>query len=105
MELLTEVGGLDIKTGDADVYRATLDAFREADQQSDQERVEAMLNAYRSRGLATVGLAGVRAALERGQVDRLLVPATPATVVADQVSSQVEMTGPKEQRGGLDEGA
>jgi peptide chain release factor subunit 1 len=103
MELLTEVGGLDIKTGDADVYRATLDAFREADQQSDRERVKAMLNAYRAKGLATVGLAGVKAAFERGQVDRLLVPATPAKTVADQTSGGDDMRGPREERSDLDE--
>ncbi len=102
-ELLTEVGGLNIKTPEADVYRAMLDAFREADQQSDQQRVEALLNAYRSRGLGTIGLAGVRAALERGQVDRLLVPATPAATAADQASVEVELGGPKEQRSDLDE--
>lgn len=103
LELLTEVGGIDIKTADADVFRVTLDAFREADQQSDQDRVDALVNAYRARGLATVGLAGVKAALERGQVDRLLVPATPAKTVADSTSGEVDMSGPKEQRSELDE--
>jgi peptide subunit release factor 1 (eRF1) len=48
-------------------------------------------------------VAGVKAALERGQVDRLLVPATPAKSVADHATSDVEMTGPKEQRSDLDE--
>src|SRR5687768_8652170 len=86
-ELLTEVGGVDIKTPESELFRVTVEAFREADLQSDKQRVEALLNAYRSGGLATVGLAGVRAALERGQVDRLLVPATPATSIADQAST------------------
>jgi peptide chain release factor subunit 1 len=103
LALITEVGGVDIKTSDTDVFRVTLEAFREADQQSDQERVDAMLNAYRARGLATVGLAGVKAALERGQVDRLVVPATPAKTVADHTSGEGEMSGPKAQRGELDE--
>jgi peptide subunit release factor 1 (eRF1) len=103
LELVTEVGGVDIKTADADVFRVTLDAFRQADQQSDQDRVEALLNAYRARGLATVGIAGVKAALERGQVDRLLVPATPAKTAADSTSVQADMSGPKEQRSELDE--
>jgi peptide subunit release factor 1 (eRF1) len=103
-ELLTEVDGVDMKASEADVFRVTLEAFREADQETDQERVNAMLNAYRARGLATIGLAGVKAALERGQVDRLLVPATPAKSVADHATSDVEMSGPKEQRSDLDEG-
>ena len=105
LELVTEVGGVDIKAPDNDVFRVTLDAFREADQQSDQERVDAVLNAYRSGGLGTVGLAGVRAALERGQVDRLLVPATPAKSTADQASIDTDATGPKELQSELDESA
>jgi hypothetical protein len=102
-ELLAEVGGLDVKSGDADVFRATLDAFREADGQSDADRVSEVLNAYRAHGLATVGVTGVKAALERGQVDRLLVPAIPATSAADQQSSGVDSSGTKEQRGQVDE--
>jgi peptide subunit release factor 1 (eRF1) len=105
LELVTEVGGVDIKTPDNDLFRVTLDAFREADQQSDQDRVEAVLNAYRSGGLGTVGLTGVRAALERGQVDRLLVPATPARSTADQASADTDATGPKEFRSEIDEAA
>jgi peptide subunit release factor 1 (eRF1) len=103
LELLTEVGGVDMKTAEADVFRVTLDAFREADQQNDQERVDAVLNAWRSGGLGTVGLTGVRAALERGQVDRLLVPATPARTAAAQTTDAAEATGPKEERSELDE--
>ena len=85
------------------VLRVTLEAFRDADQHTDQERIDAMLNAFRARGLATLGLAGVKGALERGQVDRLLVPGTPAKSVADQATSDVDMNGPKEHRSDLDE--
>jgi peptide subunit release factor 1 (eRF1) len=102
-EMLIEVGGLDVKAADADVYRATLDAFREADAQTDAERVSQVLNAYRAHGLATVGVAGVKAALERGQVDRLLLPAIPAASATDHQSSGVDSAGSKEQRGQLDE--
>lgn len=104
-ELLTEVAGVDIKTPEAEVFRVTLDAFREADQQGDQEHVDAVLNAYRSGGLGTVGLAGVKAALERGQVDRLLVPATPSKGAADRASTDADGTGPKEERSEIDEAA
>ena len=105
LELLTEVGGVDIKTPEADVFRVTLEAFREADQQSDQERIDAALNAWRAGGLGTVGLAGVRAALERGQVDRLLVPAVPSETAADVASANTDSTGPKDQMSELDEAA
>ena len=56
-------------------------------------------------GLGTIGLAGVRAALERGQVDRLLVPATPSKTIADEASADTDATGPKEMRSELDEAA
>ena len=102
-DMLIEVGGLDIKAADADVYRATLDAFHEADAQTDAERVSQVLNAYRAHGLATVGVAGVKAALEHGQVDRLLLPAIPSASATDQQSSGVNSAGSKEQRGRLDE--
>ncbi len=105
LALLTEVGGVDIKTPEADVFRVTLEAFREADQHSDQERVDALLNAWRSGGLGTVGFTGVRAALERGQVDRLLVPATPFKSAADQASGSTDMTGPRDEMSDLDEAA
>jgi peptide subunit release factor 1 (eRF1) len=102
-DLVVEVGGLDVKSADDDVYRATLEAFREADTQTDADRVSHVLNAYRAHGLATVGVAGVKAALERGQVDRLLVPAIPAASAAIQQSSGVDSSGTKEQRGEVDE--
>jgi peptide subunit release factor 1 (eRF1) len=47
----------------------------------------------------------VRAALERGQVDRLLVPAVPSKTVADASSPDAERTGPKDQQSDLDEAA
>ncbi len=102
-ELLIEVAGLDMNAADADVYRTTLEAFREADAETDAEWVSKVLNAYRARGLATTGEAGVKAALERGQVDRLLVPALPKESAADQQSSGVDSAGKKEERGLLHE--
>jgi peptide subunit release factor 1 (eRF1) len=102
-ERLIEMDGLDVNAADADVYRAALEAFREADVQTDAERVSQVINAYRAQGLATVGVTGVKAALERGQVDRLLVPAIPAVSAADQQSAGVESSGTKEQRSQLEE--
>lgn len=102
-ELLIEVSGLDMNAADAEVYRTTLDAFREADIETDAEWISKVMNAYRAHGLATVGVAGVKAALERGQVERLLVPAIPTASAADHQSSGVDSSGTKEQRGQLDE--
>jgi peptide subunit release factor 1 (eRF1) len=102
-EKIVAMSGVDINSADGDLFAAAIDAFRESDEESDKYLVDAMLNAYRSRGLATIGVTGVRSALERGQVDRLLVPATPATAAADNASSGVESAGTKEERSDLDE--
>jgi peptide subunit release factor 1 (eRF1) len=86
---LVEMSSLDMKSPDAGVLRATLQAFKETNIQSDRDDVVRVLNAFRARGLGTIGLPRVRAALTLGQVDRLLVPAVPAATSADQVSPDV----------------
>ena len=86
---IVEISSLDMKSADANVLRATFDAFRQADHQSDRDAVVRVLNAFRARGLGTIGLPRVRAALTLGQVDRLLVPAAPAAASADEVSPAV----------------
>ena len=86
---MVEIANLDMKSPDASVLRATVDAFRQADSQSDRDDVVRVLNAFRARGLGTIGLPRVRAALTLGQVDRLLVPAVPAAASADEVSTDV----------------
>lgn len=96
--LVIDVMRLDIHAREHEVLRATLDAFRRKDEETDIEAVDALLDAYRSRGLATVGLTGVRGAFERGQVDTLLVPATPRLVAPDQASPEVGLSTPTEQR-------
>lgn len=96
--LVIDVMRLDINAREHDVLRATLEAFRRNDEETDIEVVDALLDSYRSRGLATVGLTGVRAAFERGQVDTLLVPAAPRSVATDQASAEVGLSTPTEQR-------
>jgi hypothetical protein len=86
---MVEIANLDMKSPDASVLRATFDAFRKADSQSDRDDAVRVLNAFRARGLGTIGLPRVRAALTLGQVDRLLVPAVPAAASADEVSPDV----------------
>ncbi|HTV02034.1 MAG TPA: Vms1/Ankzf1 family peptidyl-tRNA hydrolase [Luteitalea sp.] len=101
--LIIDVMRLDVHAREHEILRATLEAFRRKDQETDREVVDALLDAYRSRGLATVGVAGVRGALERGQVDELIVPAAPASVAADHASPEAGSGAPVEQRSGLDE--
>jgi peptide chain release factor subunit 1 len=59
-----------------EIVERTREAMREQDEQSDRERVDALLDAYRAGGLATVGAERTRNALEMGQVDELLIAAT-----------------------------
>jgi peptide chain release factor subunit 1 len=101
--LVVDVMRLDINAREHEILRATLEAFRRNDEETDREVIEALLDAYRSRGLGTIGVTGVRAALERGQVDVLVVPAAPASTVTDQESAEVGLATPVEQRSRLDE--
>ena len=101
--LVIDVMRLDIHAREHEILRATLEAFRRKDEETDREVVDALLDAYRSRGLATTGVTGVRAALERGQVDVLVVPAALASTATDQASAGVGVATPVEQRSRLDE--
>lgn len=101
--LVIDVMRLDVNAREHEVLRATLDAFRRKDEENDRDVVDALLDAYRSRGLATVGVSGVRAAFERGQIDTLVVPAAPASTAADRESAHVGLSTPVEQRSRLDE--
>jgi peptide subunit release factor 1 (eRF1) len=71
---------LDITTPEHAVLETTMTSLRAHDARSDAEAVEEMLGQYRSGQLGTVGARGTLAALERGQVDTLLISATPDAV-------------------------
>ncbi len=102
---VTEIGKLDMSSPDAEVLRATLEAFRHVNAQTDRGYVEQTLNAFRSRGLGTIGLPRVRAALTLGQVDRLLVPATPKAPAADEMSAAASASPRKSRPPRLSEAA
>ena len=68
---------LDIRTPDGDVLERTLEALRAHDAQSDIEAVERMLDAWNADGLAVAGPEETLQALEKGQVEELLITATP----------------------------
>ncbi|HEY3885830.1 MAG TPA: Vms1/Ankzf1 family peptidyl-tRNA hydrolase, partial [Vicinamibacterales bacterium] len=63
-----------------DVVQSTLDTMRRADQRSERERVEAVIGAYRAGGLGVVGPDATLLALTNGQVDELLLAATPGAL-------------------------
>jgi len=74
---VTDVLKLDIRASEREVLDATLAAMREHDRDTDRERVEALLGAYRGNGLAVIGADAVARALELGQVDELIIAAAP----------------------------
>jgi peptide chain release factor subunit 1 len=79
-DLIVDVIRLDRTTSEARLLEATLEALREKDAETDADRVAQMLDAWRSGGLAVAGPEGTLKALEMGQVDELLVTATPDTL-------------------------
>lgn len=56
-----------------DVVRTTLDAMRRADGETERDKVDATVGAYRSGGLGVVGPDATLLALTNGQVDELLM--------------------------------
>jgi len=97
---VVDVVRLDIRAPQRKVLDTTLAALREKDAQTDSERVEALLDAYRAGGLACVGVGNVRKAFELGQVDELLIAAAPDVIdgpdgTADALVAQAARTSAK----------
>ena len=68
---------LDRAAGEEEIVAETLEALRRKDSETDAVRVAEVIDAWRSRGLGVAGREGTRHALERGQVDELLITAVP----------------------------
>jgi peptide chain release factor subunit 1 len=66
---------LDVRAPEREVLEATIAALREQDAVDDRERVDKVIGAYRGNGLASVGIEEVKLALERGQVEELVIAA------------------------------
>ena len=66
---------LDITTPGHQVAKQTLEALRRYDAKTDSERVEQLMDEYRSGGLAVIGVHDTLAALSAGQVDELFLSA------------------------------
>jgi peptide subunit release factor 1 (eRF1) len=84
---------MDVRTPEHEVLQATIEALREHDAVTDRERVDALIGAYRGNGLATVGADNVRHAFELGQVDELVITASPdATDESNELVRQAHAT-------------
>lgn len=75
-----DVVKLDIRAQEREILEASIAALRKNDAQSDRERVEELLDAYRANGLACVGIEQTRKAFGVGQVDELVIAASPDTI-------------------------
>ena len=90
-DMIVDVVRLDIDTPERQVLESTLAALRERDARTDAEAVERLFDAVRGSGLGVVGAEDTLAALERGQVDELLIAA--AADVLTNVEALVAESG------------
>ena len=72
-----------IRTPEHDVLRATMDALREHNLQTDAEKVRHLFDEYRAGGLAVVAWKDTLEAIEQGQVDELLLSASAREIKTD----------------------
>ena len=74
---VVDVVRMDMNAPEHEVLKTSLDALRAKDATTDEERVEQMLGAWRGGGLAVVGAKDTLEALQMGQVEELLIAASP----------------------------
>ena len=73
MVSMVEVMKLDIQASEQDVLTATLAKLQEQEAKTTGEKVNRVMQQYRARGLAVVGLQETLEALANGQVEELLI--------------------------------
>jgi peptide subunit release factor 1 (eRF1) len=81
-ERVIDVVHLDVRAPAHEILKSSLESIRQHDVQTDRERVDALLDAYRSGGLGTIGVEAVRRAFELGQVEELVIAAVPEIIDA-----------------------
>jgi peptide subunit release factor 1 (eRF1) len=91
---IVDVLKLDIRSSERQVLERTLAALRGKDAETDRERVEEVIGAYRAGGLACAGVEQTRRAFESGQVEELLISAAPDAIAA----APTARAGQREQR-------
>jgi len=99
-ERVVEIGGLDLTSSEAEILTQTLEIERREDARDDAGRVARMLDAYRAGGLGMIGVAGVKAALDNGQVHELILVAdatrlegADGAAIADALVARARQTG------------
>jgi peptide chain release factor subunit 1 len=77
---IVDIVKLDMRAPLKAILDAGMASMRAKDVETDRERVDALVSAYRAGGLAVVGSERVRRALELGQVEQLVITADPTTI-------------------------
>lgn len=97
-EKIVDILRMDQRTPEHEVLARSLEVLRRKDAETDEAVVQDLIGQYRGGGLATVGAEEVLAALQKGQVDTLVITARPdliegAEVIASAPDGAVEHTG------------
>jgi peptide subunit release factor 1 (eRF1) len=79
-EILVDVLRLDLTAGDHVLLKRSMEALRADDSRRDADKVQYLLSEYRSGGLAAAGVVDTLAALDNGQVDELILAASPSDI-------------------------
>ncbi len=87
---------LDINAPEHEVLTTTLETLRGKDAQTDAEHVAQLIGAWRGNGLGVVGPEECLRALEMGQVEELLITATPSDIRRAQSLPTSVAPGPVE---------
>jgi peptide chain release factor subunit 1 len=82
---VVDVLSLDINAPEHEVLAETMETLKQYDAETDAEKVEQMLNAYRAGGLAVVGSQDTLEALSMGMVEELIIAARLQHVEGDKV--------------------
>jgi peptide subunit release factor 1 (eRF1) len=89
-ERVIDIVKLDVRAKEREVLEKTIAALREKAAETDRGKVDELLGAYRANGLAVVGIAKTREALEMGEVDSLIM--TTEERVADELVAKARQT-------------
>ena len=92
---------LDIRASEAEVRDATIAAVRRHGQDEERTLVEDVVGASRAGGRAVVGVENTRKALRDGQVDTLLIAASPEHVPGREATADELITAARQTSAGV----
>jgi len=93
LDKLVDIIPLETYVGEDELLRVTLEALQRKDAEGDIEVVQEVVGAWLANGLGTVAPEPVLQALTLGQVDELLIAATPAALEPVQDMDEVALAG------------